>query len=239
MTDRRIGTSGWNYKHWAGGVFYPARLPARKWLSHYATAFDAVELNVTFYRSVPRSTFEGWRAGTPREFAFVAKGPRFITHLKRLAVERESMEMFLDAARGLGPKLAGVLWQLPPRFRADLDRLERFLEISRSGRLRRAFEFRDPSWFCPEVYALLAKHGAALCIASARDRPCPREITSDFLYLRFHGGAHGTGYADGELREWAAFAREFPDRDLFAFFNNDPEGHAVRDAKRFRELLEK
>ncbi len=239
MAQRWIGTSGWNYKHWTNGVFYPPRMPARKWLGHYAASFDAVELNVTFYRSVPRSTFENWRRAVPEGFRFVAKGPRFITHLKRLKVERESVDHFLDAVHGLGEKLSCILWQLPPRFHRDLERLERFLELSDDGRTRRAFEFRDDSWFDPATYDLLRKHGAAFCIASSVRRPDIREVTADFVYLRFHGGRDPSSeYTLEELADWAGYARRFRKLDLYAFFNNDARGFAVRNALEFRDLLE-
>jgi uncharacterized protein YecE (DUF72 family) len=245
MGQLYIGTSGWNYKHWRDGVFYPPRLPAGRWLEHYAGVFNSVELNVTFYRSVPRTTFEGWRRGTPEEFRFVAKGPRFITHLKRLKVERESVDYFLKSAGGLGEKLSAVLWQLPPRFRKDLGRLERFLEMSDDGRTRRVFEFRDESWFDEEVFELLRRHGVCLCTAHSARRPLSlpgktvREITSDFLYLRFHGGRDPSSeYSHEELVEWAAFARRFRTGDLYAFFNNDARGFAVKNALEFRELFE-
>src|ERR1041385_3298565 len=207
MAQRWIGTSGWNYKHWRDGVFYPPRLPARRWLEYYAGVFDTVELNVTFYRSVPRATFEAWRRGTPEGFAFVAKGPRFITHLKRLNVDRKSVDYFLDAAEGLGEKLHCVLWQLPPHFRKDVGRLERFLDLARRDGLRLPFQFRDESWIDPEVHALLRDRGACLCIADSVKRPHASEVTADFLYLRFHGGIdHSSEYSRKELSQWAAFA---------------------------------
>jgi uncharacterized protein YecE (DUF72 family) len=240
MARRWIGTSGWNYKHWADGVFYPPGLPTSKWLDFYARHFNTVELNVTFYRQVMKETFQMWRRTTPEGFAFVAKGSRYITHIKRLKVDRKSTGMFFRSAHGLSGKLSAILWQLPPRFKKDLPRLERFLRLSRDPRSRRAFEFRDPSWFDAEVHDLLREHRAALCIATGGPAPPPvKVITADFLYLRFHGIEKYDGdYPESHLRRWAEFVHQHRRLDLYAYFNNDGHGYAVKNARRFREILE-
>lgn len=234
-----VGTSGWNYRHWRGN-FYPLGLAQSKWLEHYATFFDSVELNVTFYRLVKKETFQNWRKATPPKFYFAAKGSRFITHIKRLKETKEPLDLFVDNARGLGKKLAVVLWQLPPSFKKDIPRLERFLKLLAKTRLRHSFELRNETWFDRDTCRLFAKYNICLCIANSPGFSFSKVITADFLYLRFHGSKqlYGSNYSDKELKEWAKFAREYKkDKDIFAFFNNDAQGYAVKNALRFRELL--
>lgn len=234
-----IGTSGWNYPHWQG-VFYPDDLNQAKWLQYYTKFFNCVELNVTFYRSVRKETFQNWYKKTPKGFCFVAKGPRFITHIKRLKEPKESLKIFIESAKGLKEKLACILWQLPPSYKKDISRLETFLKLVKKTRIRQAFEFRNESWFGDQTYSLIKDYNACLCIAHSGEFPCVKEITSDFLYLRFHGGEllYGSNYSDKELKEWANFAKHSKCRDIFAFFNNDAYGYAVKNALKFRGLLE-
>ncbi|MDD5553885.1 MAG: DUF72 domain-containing protein [Candidatus Omnitrophica bacterium] len=233
-----IGTSGWNYAHWRK-VFYPDGLGQNKWLAHYVNFFNSVELNVTFYRLVQKKTFQNWNKTTPGGFNFAVKGSRFITHIKRLKDSGESLKLFLDNAKGLKEKLAAVLWQLPPGFKKDLKRLESFLKLLKKAGVRQAFEFRNASWFDKEVYETLKGNNACLCMAHSGRFPCVKEITADFVYLRFHGGAslYGSNYSDKELKEWACFAKGLSNKDVFAFFNNDAYGYAVKNALRFKELL--
>ncbi|MGE5308141.1 MAG: DUF72 domain-containing protein [Deltaproteobacteria bacterium] len=235
-----IGTSGWYYKHWADGVFYPKGLAKGKWLAYYTGFFDCVELNVTFYRLVSGSTFAKWRTSTPDDFRFVAKGSRFISHNKKIANVKEPLAVFFKRAKELKGKLAAVLWQFSPRFRVDLPHLEAFLDLLDKTGYRQVFEFRHPSWFDEEVYAALKAHNACLCIAhSPGNFPVYRKATADFIYLRFHGGEklYGSEYSVEELKEWAEFARGFGGRDIFAFFNNDAHGYAVKNALEFKKLL--
>ena len=236
-----VGTSGWNYPHWKK-VFYPQGLPQSKWLKHYVESFNCVELNVTFYRLVKKQTFENWRRNTPEDFCFIAKGSRFITHIKRLNNVKQPLELFVGNAKGLKEKLALVLWQLPPSFKKDVKRLQIFLKLLKKTKLRHSFEFRNDTWFDKEVYDLLKDYNSCLCIAHSPRFPCQRIVTADFLYLRFHGGQtlYSSNYSDKELKEWAKFAREYKrSKDIFSFFNNDAKGFAVKNALRFRELLNK
>lgn len=235
-----VGTSGWNYPHWAGGVFYPAALSEGKWLEYYAEFFNAVELNVTFYRLVQKKTFENWRIRTPKDFCFAAKGSRIITHIKKFKTSKEPLDLFTNNVSGLKEKLGAVLWQLPPAFKKDLKLLEAFLKLLKK-RQRQAFEFRNESWFDEEVYSLLKKYNAALCIAHSGRFPCVKEVTADFLYLRFHGSEslYSSNYSDKELREWAGFVGKYRDKDIFAFFNNDACAYAIKNALKFKEFLEK
>jgi uncharacterized protein YecE (DUF72 family) len=236
-----IGTSGWNYLHWRG-VFYPEDLSSDKWLEYYARFFNAVELNVTFYRMVRKSTFENWHKRTAKDFYFIVKGSRFITHIKRLQGVGESLKLLLDNATGLKEKLAVLLWQLPPSFKKDLKNLEAFCKLLQKTETRHAFEFRNQSWFDKETYHLLKKYKCCLCIAhSGRRFPCVKEITTDFLYLRFHGGEslYSGDYPLEELKEWADFARHSKCGNIFVFFNNDAQGYAVKNAREFREFFRK
>lgn len=240
-----IGTSGYTYEHWGNGVFYPADLPQKGWLEYYARHFSSVELNVTFYRLPDRSVFRAWARRTPQRFAFVVKGSRYITHVKRLRECREPLGRFMRNAAGLGDKLRLVLWQLPPQMKADAERLAGFCALlARSAyarRLRHAFEFRHASWFDAGIYEALRAGNHALCIAHSPGWPMAQELTADFVYLRFHGGEqlYGSEYSDDELREWAAAAAEWMrrGRDVYAYFNNDARGFAVRNARRLRDLI--
>jgi uncharacterized protein YecE (DUF72 family) len=240
MSKLFIGTSGWNYPHWADGVFYPVGVSQDKWLQYYTMNFNAVELNVTFYRLIRAKTFQNWHKRTPKNFYFVAKGSRFITHILKLNRVKASLNLFIENAVELKEKLAAILWQLPPGFKQDLKRLESFLKLLAKTKIRQVFEFRNASWFQKDAYSLLKKYNACLCIADSSRFPSVKEVTADFLYLRFHGrgSLYSCEYTDKELRGWAGFAKKFKNKDIFAFFNNDAEGFAVKNAMRFRELLD-
>jgi uncharacterized protein YecE (DUF72 family) len=237
----RIGCSGWNYDSWRHGVFYPERCPARLWLEYYARYFDTVEVNATFYRLPTVKAVEGWVDQTPDDFVFAVKMSRYVTHVKRLRDLAPSMELFYKRIEPLArsAKLGPVLWQLPPTFRRDDDRLAAALSQLPAG--RHAFEFRHESWFTPDVMGLLREHGVALVIG---DRPevhsfQTHELTTDWTFVRFHSGTRGRrgNYSERELREWAGQLRSWPVRKACVYFNNDWEGFAVRNARRLRELL--
>ncbi|MFH0877149.1 MAG: DUF72 domain-containing protein [Candidatus Omnitrophota bacterium] len=234
-----VGTSGWNYAHWANGVFYPQGLKSAEWLKYYAKFFNAVELNVTFYRQVQKKTFEHWRRVTPRNFCFVVKGSRFITHIKRLKDVKGSLEMFFDSVGALKAKCGAVLWQLPPGFKKDSHRLEGFLKLLQKKKIPQVFEFRHATWFQEDVVALLKSYRACLCIAHSDRFPCEKMVTANFLYLRFHGpgGLYGSRYTSAQLKSWVRFAREFKKKNIFVFFNNDACGHAVENALAFEKLM--
>ena len=230
-----VGTSGWRYHHWRG-VLYPEGLAGRLWLPHYARVFPTVELNVTFYGLPSPASSRRWRDETPPGFAFATKGSRFITHLKRLADPGRALGRFFRSLRPLGPRLSVVLWQLPPRFRPDLGRLESFLRRL-PGEVRHAFEFRDPAWYREDVCDCLDRHGAAFCEHDLVDRPPPWK-TGGFRYLRFHGTGYGGLYGERRLRPWAEDLRRWRRRgDAFVYFNNDLGGCAVRDALTLAGLL--
>jgi uncharacterized protein YecE (DUF72 family) len=234
--ELRIGCSGWNYEHWRQGVFYPEGCPPARWLRHYGQFFDTVELNNTFYR-LPRTTAVAhWVAETPPDFIFGVKVSRYMTHIKRLQDTPEHLPLLLERIEPLleSPKLGPLLWQLPPSLRRDEERLAGALDAFPEN-LRHAIEFRHRSWFDDDVMALLRERNVALVIA---DRPEIQsfqtdELTADFTYLRFHYGSRGLrgNYSDGELDEWAERVRAWSERgDVFAYFNNDWEGFAIRNA---------
>jgi uncharacterized protein YecE (DUF72 family) len=245
MTSKnvRIGCSGWNYAHWRNGVFYPPRLPARRWLAFYAERFDTVELNSTFYRLPHRDAVTRWAAGTPTGFTFAVKVSRYLTHVVRLRETGRHLALLLDRIEPLteAGKLGPLLWQLPPTFRRDDERLAAALaELPRE--LRHAVELRHESWFADDILELLRAHDVALVIA---DRPEIRsfqrhELTASFAFVRFHHGSRGRrgNYSESELEEWAHTVRDWSrEREVFAYFNNDWEGFAPANALALRELL--
>ena len=206
MARVNIGCSGFNYNHWRGN-FYPEKLPQRLWFSHYFSVFSTVELNVTFYRLPQFSVFEHWREQTPADFAFVIKGSRFITHIKKLNGVEEPIQRYFDAAQGLGDKLRVVLWQLPPNFSLDLERFRQFLALLDRYPVRSAFEFRHESWFTNEVVELCQAHNVAFCLADWPQYLYEWEPTADFIYLRRHGHG-GTTQPVTAKRSWFMMRKE-------------------------------
>jgi len=239
MAEIWIGTSGYVYRHWRGGVFYPEGLPARDELAWYAGRFRTVELNNPFYRPPTPETWARWAAAVPDGFLFAVKVTRVVSHYRRLRGTAETMATFLQQARALGPKLGPLLVQLPPQFHLDQGVLEAFLaELPPSYRW--VLEVRHPSWQVPEVYEALTAAGVALCVPVGGMVQPDLVTTAAFTYLRMHRGqAAGGGFADGELKGWARRARavSHSGKDVYVYFNNDPGGHAPRDAERLRQLL--
>ena len=236
----RVGTSGWVYAHWRGR-FYPKDLPQSRWLEWYAERFDTVELNNSFYRQPSRAQFERWRRAVPPGFRYAVKLNRFITHIKRLNVDAPMIARSYDTVAGLGPALATMLVQLPPRFRFDRDRLDRFCDAVARRRRRHAIEPRDPSWLHDDAVSHLRERNLALCISDTPTWPTRITTTADFVYVRFHGPGrlYASPYDDDQLRAWARRIRGWRDegRDVFAYFNNDERAYAPRDAARLRELV--
>jgi len=239
MTELRIGTSGWQYKHWRGRV-YPKELPTAGWLEYYTHYFDTVELNNPFYRQPEKKTFEKWRRSVPDDFVYAVKLNRFITHIKRLNVDRQSIERSYGTMAGLGRKLAVVLVQLPPRMKFDEERAERFFRMVARRRRRLALEPRDGSWFTDDALAFLRRRNIALVAGETPHWPTHLAVTAEFVYLRFHGPGrrYASNYEDDALREWAERIRGWrgEGHDVFAYFNNDEMGYAPRNALRLREL---
>jgi uncharacterized protein YecE (DUF72 family) len=239
----RIGCSGWNYAHWRHGVFYPPRCAAKNWLDFYARHFDTVEINMTFYRLPKREAVARWVAESPPGFLFAVKASRYITHIKRLQEVGSNLEILYDRIEPLlrSPKMGPVLWQLPPTFRRNDERLAAALADFPPGQ-RHCVEFRHESWFADDVYALLRERNAALVIG---DRPQvnsfqTHELTADFTFVRFHGGTHGErgNYSHAELDVWAERIRGWSSEiDVYAYFNNDWEGFAIENALYLKERL--
>ena len=241
MGALRIGCSGWVYCHWRGRL-YPEGLPQRRWLERYVELFDTVEVNATFYRLPRRETVAAWVDETPPGFLFAVKASRYLTHVRRLRDLDQGLARFYASIEPLvrSPKLGPVLWQLPESFHRDDERLATALERLPPG--RHCFEFRHEGWFRPDVYALLREHGAALVVGDTPKRPFQaHELTADWTFVRFHHGRRGRrgNYSERELEEWAERLAGWRERaDVYAYFNNDWEGFAVRNAVRLRELLD-
>jgi uncharacterized protein YecE (DUF72 family) len=230
----RIGCSGWNYASWKD-EFYEGK-PARLWLEHYARYFDTVEVNNTFYRLPNRQAVANWVTGSPPGFLFTIKVSRYITHIKRLQDLGLGLQRFYDRIEPMlsSSKMGPLLWQLPPTFKRDDERLRAALEKLPRGQ-KHCFEFRHPTWFHEDVYALLREHGVALVIG---DRPEVKSFqtqvfTTDWTFVRFHYGSRGRrgNYSEAELEEWAqTFECWRKEVDVLAYFNNDWEVFAVRNA---------
>ncbi len=239
--EARVGCSGWIYKDWRG-IVYPAGLPQRRWFEHYATLFDTVEINNTFYRLPPASTVEAWAVQAPAGFVYALKLGQFGSHRMKLRDAASWLPNHLDRAELLGPALGPTLVQLPPRWRRNAERLDEFLSVAPKA-MRWAVELRDETWLHDDVFSVLRTHGAALCIHDLLAGH-PWELTADWTYVRFHGpNARERKYWGryGGRRLWRAAKRldSWMDagHDVYAYFNNDYQGHAVQDALWFRERL--
>jgi len=235
-----IGTSGWNYPGWREGFY--AGVPRRRWLSHYAGHFAAVEINATFYGAQRRETFARWAEETPPPFRFAMKANRYITHNKKLLTPDQPVHRERERALGLGEKLAAVVWQLPANLHRNLERLDTFAEtLGQWPEARHALEFRHPSWFDTEVAACLRRHRLAVCLSDAADWPLWDAVTTDLVYLRLHGHTrtYVSAYSTPSLRRWAEriTAWRAEGRDVHVYFDNDAAGAAPRDALRLRGLL--
>ena len=236
-----IGTSGWSYDHWVPEL-YPPGLAPRDRLARYAAEFDTAELNSSFYRWPAPATFRGWRDRLPDNFRLSVKAPRGLTHARQLREPEAWLERIAAGWHELDGKRAVLLVQLPPGLPRDDARLEYFLRLVPPW-LRVAVEFRHPSWHCEEVLKVLAEHRAAYCVLSGASLPCLLRATTDFVYLRLHGPDHqhlyAGSYPDADLAWWASRIGEWAQagHEVFAYFNNDGEAHAVRNARTLRALL--
>jgi uncharacterized protein YecE (DUF72 family) len=237
-----VGTSGWLYKEWAG-VFYAKDLKKGTELEHYATVFDTVEINATFYRLPTPKIVQGWYDRSPEGFVFAVKGGRFITHIKRLVVQKPSIAKFYRRADRLREKCGPLLWQLPPNFHFDPDRLHKFLK-KLGKKYRQAFEFRHLSWYeNPKSFEILREHNVAHVSVSSLRMPMNLELTSGFTYIRFHGlkGGPHHDYTAAELRPWAIHTAQCIEQGLevYAYFNNDLNVRAPDNALAFRKAVQR
>ncbi len=235
----RIGTSGWHYPHWRG-PYYPQKLPSSHMLEFYARDFDSVEINNTFYHLPTAGTFETWERTTPEKFCFSVKGSRFITHQKKLTDPARILERFIPVVAGLGHKLGPILFQLPPRWHCNVDRLVAFLEALPLG-YRYSFEFRDASWHSPAVYRALRQHNVAFCFYELAGFRTPLVVTADFAYVRLHGpGKPYQGkYSSAAMRAWARRLEQLSKQlaAAYVYFDNDEAGYAVHNASELKRLL--
>ena len=237
----RVGTSGWQYDDWRGAV-YPAGVPTSRWLEHYVRWFPTVEVNATFYRLARETAARGWTETAPPGFEFALKGSRFITHMKKLKEPAGPIERYFEPLRPVLGRTAVILWQLPPNWRRNVERLDAFLAALPTGP-RYAVEFRDEDWFHPDCYEVLDRHGAAhVWLSSSLTDRHELVRTGDHVYVRFHGlseDAYRHDYTPEELEPWADRLREVAadGTPAWVYFNNDYEGHAVRNARTLVDLL--
>ena len=239
MEQIRIGCSGWNYRHWRER-FYPKGLPQRRWFAFYAEHFDTVEINNSFYRLPKAETFEAWRAQAPPGFCYAVKANRFLTQAKKLKDCEEPLQRMMAPFRALGDRLGPILFQLPPRFRINLERLETFLKLLPKD-VASVFEFREPSWYVPETFALLDRHGAGFCVHDMPGSATERIATGRLAYVRFHGtnGKYHGRYPDQRLLSWTDWivAQARNGRPVWCYFNNDIDGHAIDDAQTLKAMV--
>jgi uncharacterized protein YecE (DUF72 family) len=240
VCDIRIGTSGFHYKHWKG-TFYPAKMPASKMLDYYVQHFDTLELNNSFYRLPEAGAFDCWREATPANFIFAVKASRFITHNKKLKDPENALDNLLPRAAHLGPKLGPVLFQLPPHWRVNTERLVNLLKILPRD-VRYAFEFRELSWMNAEVESILRKFNAAFCIYELAGYHSPFNITADFAYVRLHGpesGKYQGSYSQERVSDWArrieTWAAQL--KAIYIYFDNDQHGYAPANAMTLKNMV--
>ena len=227
-----VGTSGYNYPEWRG-TFYPEKFSTAKMLAYYAERFPTVEINYTFYRMPTEKLLAGWAAGTPEKFSFTLKAPRRITHDAKLQRCEELVKAFCTTARTLGPKLATLLFQLPPNFKKDVAVLRAFLALLPEG-TRAAFEFRHASWFDPDVFEALRARRLALCVADSEKLHAPVEVTADYAYFRLRD----EGYQQADIERWARIVRQLPGvTDAFVYFKHEEQGLGPDFARRFVEAV--
>jgi len=237
--DVHIGTSGWSYDHWKG-PFYPQALPTDQMLEYYMRHFRSVEINSSFYRLPDKKTLRHWYESTPDDFRFTVKASRYITHMKKLGEPRKTVPVLLDRVSSLGDKLGPILFQLPPRWHFNGTRLGDFMDTL-SHEFRYTFEFRDQSWLNEQTFELLSRHSAAFCIYELDGFLAPKQITTDFIYVRLHGpdGAYQGSYDGQTLASWAdafsTWARN--GQTIYCYFDNDQCGYAVQDALRLQAMF--
>ncbi len=234
------GTSGWNYGHWRG-PFYPEKMPDHDFLPFYADTLPSVEINNTFYRLPQKAVVAHWRDQVPDDFIFSVKASRYITHVKRLKDPEKSLSKFFDVIQHLGSQLGPVLFQLPPRWKCNVERLSSFLDYL-PPEFTFVFEFRDHSWLNSEVYDLLAEHGCNFCIYELNGFLSPKQITSETVYIRLHGpnGPYQGKYSSQQLAGWTGAISQWVNngKQVFCYFDNDQSGFAAQNALRLYDMLD-
>ena len=235
-----VGTSGWSYDHWQG-IFYPPGLAENLRLAYYQRYFRSVEINSSFYRLPSANTLRRWYESVPDDFIFSIKASRYITHMKKLRDPRRAIKEFISRVEALRDKLGPILFQLPPRWHINAERLATFIRMLPSEH-RYSVEFRDPTWFSPRIYELLEKHAVAFCIFDLDKKLSPLQVTADFVYIRLHGpkGPYQGRYSDRSLQNWAesiALWRQ-AGREVYCYFDNDEAAYAVQNATRLHGILQ-
>jgi uncharacterized protein YecE (DUF72 family) len=240
MPELRIGCSGFSYQHWRG-IFYPGHLAQRSQLGYYSSVFSTVELNTTFYRLPQSTTLDRWYGETPPDFGYSVKGSRFITHVKKLLRAEAPIKLFLNRALRLREKLKVILWQFPPIFKVNKERLAAFIALLKKFPVRNALEFRHESWINADVMKLCRDHNMSVCMADWPMFIDDLPLTADFVYIRRHGegGSYSTCYSTAQLNKDAARIRQYLNgrKDVFIYFNNDAYGYAPRNARELTEIL--
>jgi uncharacterized protein YecE (DUF72 family) len=236
-----IGTSGWHYQHWIG-TYYPSKTKPSEQLSLYVKDFSTVELNNPFYRLPSRQTFANWRRSVPENFLFSVKASRFITHMKKLKDPAESLSQFLTHASALKEKLGPILFQLPPNWKLNIERLNDFLGALPKKKFRYVFEFRNETWYTPEVFKALEKYNCAFCFYELDHHVSPFKVTADFVYVRLHGPGHKYqgSYKTSSLKQWQKKGAKWSGegKDVFIYFDNDQAGYAAFNAKSLSRMIQ-
>jgi len=234
-----IGTSGWMYDHWRG-IFYPDGISQSEMLSFYAKSFDTVEVNNTFYQLPKAKSVQQWEDKVPRNFLFVIKANRYITHMKNLKEVKKPLKNLLDTVGLLKKRLGPVIFQLPPNWQVNTKRLEDFLDIL-PKRQKYVFEFRHPSWYRKRIFDALKKNNVALCIHDHAQGKSPEKLTTGFIYIRLHGphGAYSNKYSKSQIKKWAEKIKKWQKKgiEVFCYFNNDARAFAIENAKELKNLL--
>lgn len=244
-----IGTSGWEYKHWKN-IFYPQELSGKDHLKHYARIFSTVEVNNSFYHLLSANSVQNWIHCVPENFIFSVKASRYITHMKKLKDPKASSEKFFESIKPFGDKIGPVLFQLPPNFGFNPQRLEEFIIhcttkdkvcSPKNMPYQYAFEFRNPSWYVDETYEILKRYNCAFCIYNLGPTQTPKEVSADFIYWRFHGN-YGIGSGKYSTKELEGFAEDINEvvskgKNVYCYFNNDEKGFAIDNAMALREII--
>lgn len=234
-----IGTSGYSYDDWVD-EFYPLDIASNQRLNYYAEHFNTVEINNSFYNLPTKKTFQNWSDSVGGDFVFAIKANRYITHMKNLMVNREPIDRLLERTQPLGSKLGPILFQLPPQWNVNIERLREFIQVL-PGNYQFVFEFRNGSWYTEEIYNILKEDNLGFCIHDHQDASSPEMVTADFAYFRFHGpdGYYQSKYSDEELENYKLRIMNYLEEGLsvYCYFNNDFQGFAIDNAKKLKSLL--
>ncbi|MCE5195161.1 MAG: DUF72 domain-containing protein [Nitrospiraceae bacterium] len=236
----KIGCCGFINDDWKG-TFYPEKLSKKQWLEYYCKKFQTLELDTTFHKLPEKETFSRWHSETPGNFSVSLKGSRFITHVKKLKSPLEPLDVFFSRVTALKDKLGVVLWQFPPDFKADTNKLAIFIQALGEYKVKNAVEFRDKSWLTKKIFSLLEKNNVALCISDWPDFLCELPATADFVYIRRHGidGKCSSCYTTDQLKKDARMINRFVKngRDVMIYFNNITNGNAPNNARELSSFI--